>query len=89
MSHDRLIERLQDLEEEVQVLRSQSVVSSPWITLQDVCTSTGLSRWTIWRKVKKGDFPTPCRPFPNVERWALAEVERWKREHLRSRRSDG
>lgn len=86
MTRDTLERRLLNLEEEVKQLRSRRLASSPWITLQDVCQSTGLSRWTIWRKVKAGDFPSPCQPFPNVERWPLEEVERWKREQLKSRR---
>jgi predicted DNA-binding transcriptional regulator AlpA len=83
---DALERRLLQLEEEVRKLRSRGLVSSPWITLQDVCQSTGLSRWTIWRKVKAGAFPAPCQPFPNVERWAREEVEGWKSKQLKGRR---
>lgn len=81
-----LEDRLLRVEEEIQVLRSRGLASSPWITLEEVCESIGLSRWTVWRKVKSGDFPAPCKPYPNVQRWALEEVERWKREHLENRR---
>ena len=86
-TNSRLEDRLLRVEEEIQVLRSRGLVSSPWITQQEVCESIGLSRWTVWRKVKSGDFPTPCQPFPNLNRWSLEEVERWKQEHLRSRRN--
>lgn len=86
MKRDALENRLLNLEEEVKKLRARGAASSPWITLQDVCRTTGLSRWTIWRKVKAGAFPAPCEPFPNVERWPLDEVERWKRVQLKSRR---
>ena len=77
--------RLQKLEEQLEVLLAGRAVSSPWLRLKDVCESTGMSRWTIWRRVKAGEFPAPCRPYPSVERWASDEIDSWKAERLAER----
>lgn len=81
----KLENRLRKLEEQLDALLVVRAASSPWLRLKDVCESTGMSRWTIWRRVKAGEFPAPCRPYPSVERWASEEVEAWKREQLDAR----
>ena len=86
-TRSQLENRVLRLEEEIRAMRDRSHSSSPWLTLEEVCESVGLSRWTIWRKVKSDDFPAPCKPSAQVSRWSQEEVERWKREQLRNRRS--
>ncbi len=47
---------------------------------QDVVTMVGLSRVTIWRRVKDGDFPQPLRlggPKSRAVGWRRSDVERW------------
>lgn len=38
----------------------------------------GVSRVTIWRWTKAGDFPSPVRLGPGSTRWRLADVEQWE-----------
>ena len=46
----------------------------------EVVRITGLSKTTIWRRVKSGDFPPPVRLGSMETRsvgWREGEVERW------------
>ena len=46
----------------------------------DVITATGLSRTTLWRRVKAGDFPPPIRlggPESRAVGWRRNEIETW------------
>lgn len=36
-----------------------------------------LSAATIWRMVRRGDFPSPVKLGPNSTAWPLADVEEW------------
>ena len=50
------------------------------LRIPDVVEVTGLSRTTIWRRVKSGDFPAPVRLGSMATRsigWREGEVERW------------
>jgi hypothetical protein len=37
----------------------------------------GISRVTLWRMVRDGNFPVPCRIGPITVRWRADEVETW------------
>jgi predicted DNA-binding transcriptional regulator AlpA len=39
---------------------------------------TGLSRFTLWRKVRDGSFPAPIELSANSIGWPLSEIEAWK-----------
>jgi prophage regulatory protein len=43
---------------------------------------TGLSRSTIWRLERRGEFPKHHRIAPNVVAWSEVEVSRWIQERL-------
>ena len=43
---------------------------------------TGLSRSTIWRLERRGEFPKHHRIAPNVVAWSEHEVSRWIEERL-------
>jgi len=43
----------------------------------DVRRLTGLSRTTIWRMVRKGEFPVPRRLSTNAIGWIASDVEAW------------
>ena len=46
----------------------------------DVIAATGLSRTTLWRRVKAGDFPPPIRlggPESRAVGWRRSEIETW------------
>jgi prophage regulatory protein len=38
---------------------------------------TGLSRTTIWRMERRGEFPRHHRIAPNVVAWKEADIARW------------
>lgn len=43
----------------------------------EVMARTGLSRTTIWRKVRAGDFPSPIELGANSVGWPAAEIAAW------------
>ena len=46
----------------------------------EVVKLTGLSKTTIWRRVRSGDFPMPVRLESLATRsvgWREGEIERW------------
>jgi prophage regulatory protein len=48
------------------------------IRLKELCSLTGLSRTTIWRRLKDGsDFPPSFRVSVNVVGWKLSDVTGW------------
>jgi prophage regulatory protein len=42
-----------------------------------VIEATGLSRTTIWRLERRGDFPKRIRLGPNSTGWLEADIEQW------------
>ncbi len=48
-----------------------------FIRLQTVRDRTGLSRSTIWRLERRGDFPKHRRISLNAVGWLEAEVDEW------------
>ena len=38
---------------------------------------TGLSRSSIYRLMKEGDFPRPVRVGPTAVRWRESDIEAW------------
>ncbi len=47
------------------------------IRTDEVTTRTGLSRTTLWRLERKGEFPTRRQIGANSVGWIEAEVDRW------------
>jgi prophage regulatory protein len=43
----------------------------------DVINRTGLSRVTIWRKVRDGNFPRPIELGPNAIGWPTDVIDTW------------
>ena len=52
-------------------------MSDNLIRVREVMALTGLSRTTIWRRVKVGDFPAPVETTPDTIAWYRSEVETW------------
>ena len=48
----------------------------------DVIRATGLSRTTIWRLEKRGQFPKKVKLSPNRKGRSEREVRRWMRERM-------
>ena len=43
---------------------------------------TGLSRSTLYRLIRAGDFPRPVRLTRATSAWVVAEVDRWLDQRL-------
>jgi prophage regulatory protein len=54
---------------------------------REVRERVGLSRATIWRKVRNGDFPAPVRLGPQSVGWIEREVGDWIAERAAQRPS--
>ena len=57
------------------------------VRTREVCRLTALSRVSIWRRERRGDFPRRIRLGSNSVAWDLREVEAWITEQL-ARRSE-
>jgi len=44
---------------------------------REVVEITGLSKTTIWRKVRAGIFPAPIELGPNSIGWETSDIEAW------------
>lgn len=49
-----------------------------------VSDRTSLSRTTLWRLTKKGQFPTPVQVSPGRVAWSESAVSAWIAAHLSS-----
>jgi prophage regulatory protein len=52
------------------------------IRFPDVRNRTGLSRSTIWRLERQGEFPKHRRISPNAVAWIEHEVDAWIRRRM-------
>jgi prophage regulatory protein len=57
------------------------------LRIADVTARTGLSRVSIWRKVRTGQFPAPIELSTNSIGWPESEVTAW--QSSRPRRTYG
>jgi prophage regulatory protein len=44
----------------------------------EVARRLGVSRPTVWRWTREGNFPRPVRLGPATTRWRLADIEEWE-----------
>lgn len=49
-----------------------------YISDRKVAERYGVTRQTVWRWVRTGDFPAPVSLSPGCTRWRLSEVEAWE-----------
>ena len=47
------------------------------LTRQQIEEITGLTRSTIYRLMRSGQFPEPIRIGPRAVRWPQSEIESW------------
>lgn len=61
------------------------------LRIEEVKERTGLSRTTIWRRERSGEFPTRVRLGDNTVAWHENEVEDWieSRPRVEAAQSDG
>jgi prophage regulatory protein len=53
------------------------VAGDRFLRAREVCARVGLSRTSIWRAVRRGEFPSPRRLSVNAIAWLASEVEAW------------
>jgi len=49
-----------------------------YLTDKDTANRYTVSRGTIWRWIREGDFPQPVKFGASSTRWHLAELEAWE-----------
>jgi len=54
------------------------------LTIHDVVAATSLSRATIYRMIKRGDFPNRIRLSENRVAWSENAVRKWMNERIAS-----
>ena len=47
------------------------------LRVAEVVSRTGLSRTSLWRRLRAGDFPRPIQLGPNSVGWRDSEIEAW------------
>ena len=56
------------------------------LRIGDVVQRVGISRSTVYRMVRQGVFPTPCRPAgAAVALWSSTEIDSWVQAQLNRR----
>ena len=61
-------------------MTTPTTVEKKLLRIADVLETTSMSRSTLWRLVKTGQFPAPLKvggPNGRAVRWLRAEVEEW------------
>jgi prophage regulatory protein len=56
----------------------RAAAEDPLLIRAEVEAETGLSRSTIYRKVRNGTFPPPNDPDAAWHRWARSRIRAWK-----------
>jgi len=52
------------------------------LPMKEVMRETGLSRPTIYRRIRSGDFPRSIRLGARTVRWAERDIELWKHRKI-------
>ena len=47
------------------------------LRLHEVVTRVGLSKSTLWRYIKDGEFPAPIKLGPRASGWIEHEIDDW------------
>src|SRR5260370_41852547 len=63
---------------------SQQIYSSSIVRPKAVRALTGLSRSTLWRLCRRGEFPQPLKLTARLIGWRAAEVQHWLDSRERS-----
>ncbi|WP_380787261.1 helix-turn-helix transcriptional regulator [Sphingomonas sp. R86521] len=54
------------------------IISDRLLRLSQVLEIAGLSKAMVYRLVREGKFPTPCKPGGIATRWVESEVRAWR-----------
>ena len=56
-----------------------------YLRLLEVTQKTGLSRWTLGRMEKEGEFPKSVKLGKRAVAWSLTELNEWEKRRLAGR----
>lgn len=56
--------------------------SLQYLSDKQLSIQLNVSRQTIWRWVREGNFPKPVKLGENCTRWTMADVQAWQTEKL-------
>lgn len=65
--------------------RAIDLLKDRLLKLAQVLEITGLSKAMIYRLVRAGKFPRPCKPGGTATRWVESEVRQWHQAVTSSR----
>lgn len=57
------------------------------LRLRDVIGRVGLARASIYRMVRRGEFPPPVHPTPATSAWVSTEIDDWIAERVNASRA--
>lgn len=57
-----------------------------FIKLEDVIKIVGISKSSIYKAIKNGEFPAPVKPSVRSSRWIESEVQEWAATRIRASR---
>lgn len=55
------------------------------LPIDAVMQLAGIGKTMIYRKVREGTFPTPCKPGGSSTRWSEQEVKAWRDKVMAAR----
>lgn len=56
-----------------------------FLTLDDVCRRLSVSRATLWRMMRRGEFPKPCQLSPGRVGVPADELDSWQKRRREAR----
>lgn len=54
------------------------LVDNLYLSVEQVALRFGVSKDSIWRWKRKGDFPAPVKLGGTTTRWRLADIQEWE-----------
>ena len=59
-----------------------------FLRMRDVMAVTGLSRPSVYRFIKKGDFPQPVKLGELTSAWIESEIQEWCKKKIAGSRGE-
>ncbi len=56
---------------------------SATLTANQICQDLQCSKTTLWRMVKRGDYPKPSFNIGTQRRWRVSDLEAWEQERIK------
>jgi predicted DNA-binding transcriptional regulator AlpA len=63
-------------------MHNEAQTEAIWYSDKDLAARYGVSRTSIWRWHRSGNFPKPRKFSARVSRWPASEIEEFDRQRL-------